>query len=42
MKILGLLVLVGIGFLAWKIIRARGDRFPGLENYPGKSRVSTI
>ena len=27
MKILGLLLLVGIGFLAWKVIRARAE-FP--------------
>jgi hypothetical protein len=27
MKILGLLVLVGIGFLVWKVIRARSE-FP--------------
>ena len=27
MKILGLLVLVGIGFLVWKVIKARAE-FP--------------
>ena len=27
MKILGLLFLVGIGFLAWKVLRARAE-FP--------------
>ena len=27
MKILGLLVLVGIGFLVWKVLRARAE-FP--------------